>query len=98
LLEEAEAVAVKRVIAWQLKEAMEAKHVSKTEMAAQLCTSRTQVDRLLDPDNVAVSIQTVTKAARTLGLCFCVNFVEEKSSKKRRKKTHHAAAGVSASL
>jgi antitoxin HicB len=68
ILEEVDAVAIKRVIAWQLKQEMEAQHISKKSMAQRLHTSRTQVDRLLDPDNGAVQLTTLTRAAREVGL------------------------------
>ncbi len=67
ILEEVEAVAIKRVIAWQLSEAMRKGGVTKKAMAARLKTSRSQLDRLLDPDNAAVHLQTITRAARALG-------------------------------
>lgn len=68
MLEEAEAVAVKRVIAWQLQQAMEKRHISKATMAKRLHTSRPQIDRLLDPQNVSVGLNTLTRAAREVGL------------------------------
>jgi len=68
ILEEVDAVAIKRVIAWQLKQEMDAQHISKKKMADRLHTSRTQVDRLLDPGNAAVHLTTLTRAARELGL------------------------------
>ena len=68
LLEEVEAVAVKRVIAWQLKQEMETQHISKKAMAERLRTSRTQVDRLLDPENASVQLTTLTRAAHELGM------------------------------
>ena len=67
LLEEAEAVAVKRVLAWQLSQAMEARNMTKTELAERMATSRASVNRLLDPGNASVSLQTMTKAAHALG-------------------------------
>lgn len=67
LLEEAEAVAVKRVLAWQLSQAMEARNMTKTELAEKMATSRASVNRLLDPGNASVSLQTMTKAAHALG-------------------------------
>lgn len=67
LLEEVEAVAIKRVIAWQLAEAMKAKKITKKEMAARMQTSRSQLDRLLDPDNGAVHLQTIARAAKVIG-------------------------------
>jgi antitoxin HicB len=68
VLEEAEAVAIKRVIAWQIKQEMDARRISKKAMAERLHTSRTQVDRLLDPQNAAVHLTTLTRAAREVGL------------------------------
>jgi antitoxin HicB len=67
ILEEVEAAAIKRVIAWQLAEAMKAAKISKKNMAERMGTSRSQLDRLLDPDNSAVHLQTIAKAARALG-------------------------------
>jgi len=68
LREEVDAIAIKRVIAWQLKCAMDAQHISKKAMAERLSTSRSQVDRLLDPQNAAVHLTTMTRAARVLGM------------------------------
>ena len=67
LLEEAEAVAVKRVLAFQIKEMMEAQNLSKIEMARRMRTSRAALDRLLDPENSSVTLNTMDKAARSLG-------------------------------
>jgi DNA-binding Xre family transcriptional regulator len=67
ILEEVEAAAIKRVIAWQLAEAMRTTGISKKSMAARMGTSRSQLDRLLDPENSAVHLQTIAKAARALG-------------------------------
>ena len=65
--EETTALAVKRVLAWQLKQAMEEKHLSKNQMAKAMNTSRSQLDRVLDPDNDRIQLDTVIKAARVLG-------------------------------
>ena len=51
IFEEVQAQAVKEVVAWQLAEAMKQEKISKNRMATLLKTSRTQVDRLLDPKN-----------------------------------------------
>jgi DNA-binding Xre family transcriptional regulator len=67
ILDAVEAVAVKRVIAWQLAEAMKAGKISKKAMALRLGTSRSQLDRLLDPENSAVQLETIAKAARVVG-------------------------------
>ena len=65
--EEVEAVAIKRVLAWQLEQAMQEQQKTKQAMAKQLHTSRSQLDRLLDPQNVSVTLDTITRAARALG-------------------------------
>src|SRR3984893_1955396 len=65
--EEVEAVAIKRVLAWQLEQAMQQQQKSKQAMAKELRTSRSQLDRLLDPQNVSVTLDTITRAARVLG-------------------------------
>jgi hypothetical protein len=64
---EVEAVAVKRVLAWQLERAMQKQHKTKQAMAKELRTSRSQLDRLLDPTNVSVSLDTIARAAKALG-------------------------------
>ena len=66
-LEETTAVAVKRVLAWQLKQAMEEQSLSKNQMAKAMNTSRSQLDRILDPNNDRIQLDTVIKAARVLG-------------------------------
>ena len=65
--EETTETAVKRVLAFQLAAAMKEQHISKVEMAKRLKTSRSQLDRLLDPDNNAVTLDTLARAARTVG-------------------------------
>ncbi|MGH9700911.1 MAG: helix-turn-helix domain-containing protein [Candidatus Acidiferrales bacterium] len=65
--EEVEAVAIKRVLAWQLSRAMKQQQKTKEAMARQLHTSRSQLNRLLDPRNVSVTLDTITRAARALG-------------------------------
>ena len=64
---EATSHAIKRVIAWQLAEAMQAKNISKAEMARRMHTSRTQVQRFLDPENDSVQLDTIQKAAAIVG-------------------------------
>ncbi len=67
LLEEGEAVAVKRILAFQINELMEAQNLSKAEMARRMRTSRAALERLLDPENRSVTLITMDKAARSLG-------------------------------
>ena len=59
--------AVKRVIAWQLQEAMRENSLSKSAMAKAMNTSRSQLDRVLDPENDRVQIGILASAARVLG-------------------------------
>jgi len=66
IFEEAQAQAVKEVVAWQLAEAMKANKISKNKMATLLKTSRTQVDRLLDPKN-DITLGSLQRAAAILG-------------------------------
>jgi len=61
------AVALKRVLAWQIENAMAKQGMTKNEMAKRMHTSRSQLDRVLDPDNDKVQLDTVFKAARVLG-------------------------------
>jgi len=76
ILEEVEAAAIKRVIAWQLAGAMSAGKVSKKDMAERMGPSRSQLDRLLDPENSSVHLQTIAKAARALGKRLKVEMVD----------------------
>lgn len=62
-----QAVAIKRVLAWQIAQAMEHNHITKTEMARRMDTSRSQLNRLLDPDSDSVTLETLTRAARAVG-------------------------------
>lgn len=66
IFEEAQAEAVKEVVAWQLAEAMKKNKISKARMARLLKTSRTQVDRLLDPKN-DVTLSSLQRAAAMVG-------------------------------
>lgn len=59
--------AVKRVLAYQLAEAMSAQGISKLAMAKRLETSRSQLDRILDPNNDSVSLGLLARAARVVG-------------------------------
>jgi len=60
-------VAVKRVLAFQLAAMMREQHVSKTEMAMRLDTSRSQLDRLLDPDDDGVTLSVLARVAQAVG-------------------------------
>jgi antitoxin HicB len=67
LLEEATATAIKRVLAWQIEEAMKKEGLSKSAMARLMRTSRPALDRLLDPENTSVTLRTMQRAAVILG-------------------------------
>lgn len=67
ILAEAEAAAVKRVIAYQIAELMKEHDLSKTEMARRMGTSRSALERLLDPDNASVTLLTLERAAKAVG-------------------------------
>ena len=66
--EDCQTDAIKKVLAYKLSEAMERKALSKTAMAERMETSRSQLDRLLDPDNESVTLHTMKKAAEAVGL------------------------------
>ena len=66
VLEEVEQTAIKRVVAFQLRELMRKKNLSKTAMAKQMKTSRSSLERLLDPTNCSVTLQTLARAATAL--------------------------------
>jgi antitoxin HicB len=66
IFEEAQAQAVKEVVAWQLTEAMKKKKISKNKLAKLLKTSRTQVDRILDPKN-DITLGSLQRAAAMVG-------------------------------
>ena len=68
LLEAAEAVAVKRVIAFQIAQQMKRRKLTKTQMALRMKTSRAALERLLDPTNASVSLATLERAARALDM------------------------------
>jgi predicted XRE-type DNA-binding protein len=65
--EEARASALKRVLAFQIEQAMKEAGLTKAEMARRMKTSRSQLDRLLDPENSMVQLDTIHKAAMAVG-------------------------------
>ena len=67
ILEEATAIAIKEVVAWQIEQAMLKDNVTKMEMAKRMRTSRAALNRLLDPANDSVTLQTLTRAAHAIG-------------------------------
>ena len=68
LQDEVTAVAMKRVISWQVAEAMKRSGVTKVAMAARMRTSRSLLDRLLDADDTGLTLDTLSRAAAALDL------------------------------
>lgn len=66
--EEVTAAALKRVFAWQLEQAMKARHINKSDMAKRMNTSRTVVNRLLDADDTSVTLATLARASVAVGM------------------------------
>ena len=67
MLEEVTAVAVKRVIAWQIEQEMLAQKITKTAMAKKMLTSRASLNRLLDENDTSLTLTTLAGAAAALG-------------------------------
>jgi len=65
--EEVYGEAIKAVLAWEIENARKEHSLTKSKMAVAMGTSRTQVERVLDPHNVSVSIDTLDRAARSVG-------------------------------
>jgi antitoxin HicB len=75
LLAEVESTAIKRVIAFQISELMKEHKLTKAAMAKQMKTSRTSIDRLLDPNNESITLQTLERAALGLGKRLQINLI-----------------------
>ncbi len=67
ILEECTQTAIKRVLAWQIEKEMKEKKLSKSAMARKMNTSRSSLNRLLDPNNEATTLYTLKKAAYAVG-------------------------------
>jgi antitoxin HicB len=67
ILPEVEILALKRVVALQLQQILEQEHVTKTQLAARMKTSRASLDRMLDPRNPSLTVASLGKAAAALG-------------------------------
>jgi antitoxin HicB len=72
-----DAVATKRVLAFQIAQAMQQRQFTKTSMATNMRTSRAAVNRLLDPRNTAVTLKTMELAAAALGKRLCVTLEDD---------------------
>ena len=67
MLQETTAVAMKRVIAWQIAQEMQTQHLTKTALAKKMHTSRTALNRLLDENDASLTLTTLVSAAAALG-------------------------------
>jgi antitoxin HicB len=67
VFDEFQAASIKKVIAWQIAKEMKARRITKSFMATRMETSRTQLDRLLDPSDGNVTLETLQRAATVLG-------------------------------
>jgi predicted XRE-type DNA-binding protein len=67
MLQETTAVAIKRVIAWQIAQEMQTQHLTKTALAKKMHTSRTALNRLLDENDASLTLTTLIGAAAALG-------------------------------
>jgi antitoxin HicB len=74
ILEEVSARALKRLLAVQLEEIMAETEMTKSGLAELLQTSRSQVDRLLDPENTSITLESLEKLARAVGRQLRVEF------------------------
>lgn len=77
IYDDAQAKAVKEVVAWQLARAMKAKGISKARMASLLKTSRTQIDRLLDSES-DITLSSLQRAAAVAGRSVNIKLVSWK--------------------
>ncbi len=73
IYEDVQNAAIKKVLSAKLEAAMFDQNITKTDMARRLNTSRSQLDRLLDPDNETITLQTASRAAAVLGMTLEIN-------------------------
>ncbi|MBR1681675.1 XRE family transcriptional regulator [bacterium] len=74
LLQESEAIAIKRVIAYALEQKMTQEKMSVSRLAKELDTSRTAISRILDPENTSITLNTIEKVAKYLGKRIILSF------------------------
>ncbi len=80
ILAEVDALALKRVLAWQVFQEMKKRGLSKSQMAAAMSTSRPSLDRLLDPSNRSITLKTMERAAAILGKRLRIELVDIQES------------------
>lgn len=94
--ETVEQVPLKRVLAWQFEQEMIRQQKTKQAMARELKTSRSQLDRLLDPQNTAVSLDTLARAARVLGKRLVLKVRDQRIVQRSSVRTAYKAVGTAA--
>jgi DNA-binding Xre family transcriptional regulator len=76
ILNEVTEIALKRVLAWQVEQAMKERGLTKSKMAKSMQTSRAALDRLLDPEYDSVTLRTLDKAARAVGKRIKIDLID----------------------
>jgi len=76
----AQALAVKRVLTWQIQKAMKEMHLAKAEMARRMKTSRSHLERLLDPRNDSLTLTTLARAGHVLGREIRLELVQRRAA------------------
>lgn len=93
ILEEVEARARKRVLARQLEQMMKEQHLTKAQLARRMGTSRSSLDRLLDPANASVTLHTMTAAAHALGTRLDISLAQRPSRTVRTRERLRVGPG-----
>lgn len=75
IFDEVSAMAIKKICAYQIQQALEKKHLTKSLLAKQMNTSRAEVDRILNPENTSITLKTIAKIAHVLGKKVNISFV-----------------------
>lgn len=81
ILEDTAALAAKRVIAWQVAEAMKSAKLTKSALARRMNTSRSQLDRVLDATDTSLTLDTLSRAATALGYRIQIDLVAAQSGR-----------------
>lgn len=76
ILSETSAEALKRVLAWQIRNFLDTNHITKATFAQRMKTSRSQLDRLLDPENTTISLKTLVSTANAMGKHIEINIAD----------------------
>ncbi|WP_245424100.1 XRE family transcriptional regulator [Methylovirgula sp. 4M-Z18] len=96
MLEEATEIAIKRVIAWKIAEAMKEQKLTKTLMAKRMHTDRSHVNRLLDPANPALTLNTLQRAAAAIDYELRIDLAPKAKPKARKVKAAKIAKAAKA--